>query len=111
MIQPALKDRDRDRAYQRLVVEGQATTDMLETATQAMPESDVQPMSWEIREHNVNALRRAIDWMDRYQAEEDRYTPEQRRQLHEEFRRMSKASADAREKIARWTEAVKSKMK
>jgi hypothetical protein len=111
MIHPAIKDRDRDRSFQRWLAEGQAATEALEAATRATPESDVKPMSWEIREQIVNALRRAIDWMDRYQAEEDRYTLEQRRQLHEEFRRMSKASADAREKIARWTEAVKNKIK
>ena len=108
MIEPAKRDRERDRMFDKLVVDARSSTEALEAVVRDTPD-DERKMSLEIRERNVEALRRAIDWMERYQKEIDRFTQTQKERLHEEFSRMLQASTAAREKLAQWSENVKKK--
>lgn len=108
MIEPAKRDRERDQAFDRLIADGRTTTEALEAVVREIPE-DERKMSLELREKNVEALHRAIDWMERYQKEIDRFNQVQQKQLHDEFNKMLQASTTAREKLARWSESGKKK--
>jgi hypothetical protein len=105
MVQPGL----RDQAIAEFIAEGRATTEAIEAVaaeTQAAADAN-EPMIWQLRERNVEVLRRALDWLERYKVEADRYSGPKLAELVREAQRMIEASASARETLARWAAGPK----
>lgn len=110
MIRPALKDRERDRAFGALLADAREVVERFEAVARDQPiveSGKHQKLEFQFR--NIAALEKSIAWMSRYQQEMDQYTPEQRRELHEEFKRITEANKSAREKLALLDDAPKKK--
>jgi hypothetical protein len=100
MVRPAMRDRD----FSTFLAEGRATTEALEAvAAETRQAADAkEPLNLRLRERNVDVLRRAIAWLDRYPVEAGRYSVRQQRELYGEAKRMMNASAVSRDVLARW---------
>jgi hypothetical protein len=90
------------------MADGQTVADRLEAIARDTPDPEVKiPVTPELRDRNVEALESGIAWMKRYQDEFDRFTKEQRDELHEQFNRIVQASAAAREKLFKLVKKAK----
>ena len=99
-VKPAIRDRERDQAFESLMADGVVVADRLESIARDTPDVDSKvPITPQLRDRNVEALEGGIAWMKRYQDEFDRFTKEQRDDLHEQFHRIVQASAAARDKL------------
>lgn len=108
-VRPAMRDRDkaeqakeRDESFARLLSDGRAIADNLEAVVRDTPEpAEGVTATVELRRRHVDALTQSIAWMDRYKSGLERFTPDQRQELHVEFTRMTEATKAAREKLGR----------
>jgi hypothetical protein len=100
MVRPAKHDRE----FATFLNEGRATTEALQAvAAETREAADAkEPLGFRLRERNVDVLRRAIAWLDRYQVEAGRYSVRQQHELDDEAKRMMDASAVGRDVLARW---------
>jgi hypothetical protein len=101
-IQPALRDRERDREYAKFFAEGQSIIAALDTLARDAPDETKRPTPWELGQRDVESLRRAVDWLDRYSKEIDRYTSVQRKELEAVAGRIVEESKAARETLDEW---------
>jgi hypothetical protein len=107
-VRPAIRDYERDKTFESLMADGQTVADRLEAIARDTPDPEVKiPVTPELRDRNVEALESGIAWMKRYQDEFDRFTKEQRDELHEQFNRIVQASAAAREKLFKLVKKAK----
>lgn len=105
MIRPGM----RDQAIAEFIAEGRATTEAVE-AVAAESRAAVEagkPLSWQLREKNVDVLSRAVDWLKRYQVESDRYSGPKSKELDREAKRMVDATEPIRQTLAKWAAGPK----
>lgn len=103
MYRPAVRDRERDRAFNELIAEARKTTESLNEIGRELPPVDQAQAALQIaRARLATTLQRSVEWMDRYRGEMERYTQDQRRELHDEFKRMLEVATAVRERLAQW---------
>ena len=70
MYRPAVRDRERDHAYETLLSDGREITTDLEGVLRDAPEPDSgQPAPVALRGRQLEALDREIAWIERYRDE------------------------------------------
>ena len=101
MYRPAMHDWERDRAFESILSDGQAITSDFEGLLRDAPEPDSgESVPAALRVRQLIALDREIAWIERYRDELARFTPDQRRELSEEFQRMGDAGKAVSERMA-----------
>jgi hypothetical protein len=100
VVRPALRDRERDELFAHLLADGRAVTEQLESVARYTPEpAEGVSATNELQRRHLAAVQQSIAWMDRYKTDFDRFTSDQRRELHDEFHRMRESGNTARDKL------------
>jgi hypothetical protein len=110
-VRPAQRDREesdqarqRDESYARLLADGRAIADNLEAVARDTPDpAEGATATVELRRRHLDALAQSIVWMERYKTDLERFTADQKRELHVEFTRMTGAGKTAGDKLKRLT--------
>ena len=101
MYRPAVRDWERDQAYETLLSDGREITSDFEGLLRDAPEPDSgEPVPVALRGRQLVILDREIAWIERYRDELARFTPDQRRELSEQFQRMGDAGKSANARMA-----------